>query len=123
MIRRLERLTYEERLKEAGFFSLEETTLSSIVHMGTCMKDSMQDSREDREGVLLVVTSERTRGNRHKLIYRKFCIWKIFFTVRLLSCSVLFSLVGNKNGCLSKLKKFPHPDRTKRKIMSSVFFR
>jgi len=61
-------LTYEERLKELGLFSLEKRW-----HRTGVYKHLMGGSKINRDRLFLVVSSER-RGNGHKLKYRKFHI-------------------------------------------------
>ena len=63
MVRGLEHLSYEERLRELGLFSLKKRRL---------------------RGDLIYAYSDRTRGNGHNLKQRKFCLnmRKNFFLLR-----------------------------------------
>lgn len=65
VIKGLKYLTYDERLKELGLFSLEKRW-----HLTGVCKYLMGGSRTDRDRLFLVVSSER-RGKGYKLEYRK----------------------------------------------------
>ena len=82
MIKRLEHLSYEERLRELGLFSLEKRRLRG--NLINVYKHLMGENEKER--LLSVVPSDRTRGNGHKLINMKFHMnsRKNFFTLRVL---------------------------------------
>ena len=82
MMRGLEHLPYEERLRDLGLFSLEKSRLrEDFISASKYLKGGSQVSGAR---LLPVVSRDRTRGNKQKLEHSKFeaNMRRNFFTVR-----------------------------------------
>lgn len=66
----LEHLTYEERLRELGLFSLDKRRLSEdLIDVYKYLKGGY---KEDRDRLFLVLSCDRTIGNWHRPKCEKF---------------------------------------------------
>jgi len=81
MMRGLEHLSCEERLRELGLFSLKKRG-----DLRNASKYLQGGGQEDGARLFSVVPRDRTRGNVHKLKHRKFCLnmRKNFFPLRVM---------------------------------------
>jgi len=86
VIRESKHLSNEERLRELGLFSLKKRRLRG--DLKNASKYLQGGCQEDGARLISVVPSNRTRGNEHKLKYRKFQLnmRKILFPLRVMEC-------------------------------------
>ncbi|KAJ7399644.1 hypothetical protein BTVI_112959 [Pitangus sulphuratus] len=99
MIRGLEHLCYEERLRELGLFSLEKRWMrEDLINVCKCLQQGCQ---EDGGRLFLVVQRNGTRCNEQKLMHRKFHLdkRKNFFTVQ---------VTPTRTNCPERLWSLPH---------------
>ncbi|GAB0178093.1 hypothetical protein GRJ2_000274600 [Grus japonensis] len=84
LIRGLEHLSYEDRLRELGLFSLEKRRLQEYLIAGLPVSEGAY--RKAGEGLFIRECSNRTRGNGFKLKEGRFRldIRKKFFSVRVM---------------------------------------
>ncbi|KFQ11523.1 hypothetical protein N329_03949, partial [Haliaeetus albicilla] len=82
MIRGLEHLSCESRLRELGLFSLEKRSLQG--HLIAAFQHLKRTYKKAEEGLFTRAGSDRTMGNGFKLKEGRFRLdtWKKFFTVR-----------------------------------------
>ncbi|PKU49233.1 hypothetical protein llap_418 [Limosa lapponica baueri] len=82
MIKHLEHLSYEDRLRELGLFSLKKKRLWG--HLIAAFQYLRGTYRRDGEGLFITECKEKTKGNGFKLKEGRFRLdtRKKFFTVR-----------------------------------------
>jgi len=81
MMKGQEHLSYEERVRELGLFSLKKSRLRGDLR--NAYKYLQGGCQEDGSRLFSVVPSDKTKGNGHKLKHRK-NLRKNFFTLRVM---------------------------------------
>jgi len=104
MIRRLQHLSYEERLRELWLISLKKRRLKGdFINAYKYLKSRCQ---KDGTKLFSVVPSNRTRGNGHKLNHRIFCLnmRKNFFPLRVTEHWNRLPRRGVESACLQMFR-------------------
>lgn len=74
MMRGLKHLPYEERLRDVGLFSLKEDWRGNSIHF--ILEISKGQVPRGQGRLFSAAPRNRTRGNNHRLEYKKFYIYK-----------------------------------------------
>lgn len=72
-MRELKHLPHEERPRELGL-QLGESFVHDLIKVYKCLPMGVRESKEDIVGLVSVVSSNRTGGNRHKMECKKPCL-------------------------------------------------
>ena len=102
IIRGMEQVFYEDRLRELVLFSLEKRRFQGEL-INNAYKYLMAESQEDEARLFSVVPSDRTRCNRHRMEHSKFHtnMRNNFFTLR---------VTEHRNNQCREVVESPSPD-------------